>query len=297
MKIFFSYSRDDKENVNRVYQVAESRGYDVFIDHEINRGGDFREEILARLKESDCVITFWSKNAVNSRYVIDEAEYAMGRGILIPVMLDETLPPLGFGDINAANLSEWSGDNKDSELNKLFEAVEWISGKDIDEIGEIRKGLNKILDPIPRKDYREFKHAQSDLNEAVVELLGEVKDIQRKTAESMIEQNRKASTLFRRIAVVGGTFLFILGLYGYYLFYHVTHDVAVLSHALTRSSSILSEVLPRVTSDFRDLTHSARHIDAEFTDYVARRWRLEELDAGEATGDEPAKPAPLGEGK
>ena len=173
--------------MRKVYQLVKSQGYDVFIDHDISSGIDFREKIMTQLKDSDCVVTFWSSSAVKSRYVIDEAEYAMAHGVLIPVLLDETMPPFGFGDINAANLSEWDGDEQYSELDKLFNAIKFISSGNVDSILEIQKGLNKILDPLPRKDYREFKSSQSNLNESVIEILNQVKDIQGKTSEAMLK--------------------------------------------------------------------------------------------------------------
>ena len=52
------------------------------------------------------------------------------------------------------------------------------------------------------------------------------------------------------------------GFYGFYLIYHLTHDVAVFSHSLTRFSALASDVIPRVTGDLRDLSSSIVRIES-----------------------------------
>ena len=52
-------------------------------------------------------------------------------------------------------------------------------------------------------------------------------------------------------------FILLAG-YGFYLIYHLTHDIAVLSHSVTRMATIVSDATPRVTSDMRDMSKDMR---------------------------------------
>ena len=52
-------------------------------------------------------------------------------------------------------------------------------------------------------------------------------------------------------------FILLAG-YGFYLIYHLTHDIAVLSHSVTRMATIVSDATPRVTSDMRDVSQDMR---------------------------------------
>ena len=57
-------------------------------------------------------------------------------------------------------------------------------------------------------------------------------------------------------------FILLAG-YGFYLIYHLTHDIAVLSHSVTRMATIVSDATPRVTSDMRDMSQDMRVMSGE----------------------------------
>ena len=57
-------------------------------------------------------------------------------------------------------------------------------------------------------------------------------------------------------------FILLAG-YGFYLIYHLTHDIAVLSHSVTRMATIVSDATPRVTSDMRDMSKDMRVMSGE----------------------------------
>ncbi len=70
----------------------------------------------------------WSKTSTASQWVREEARLARDRGKLIPVIIDGSAPPFGFGEIQAANLSHWNGDATDSNwAGLLLSAVERAS--------------------------------------------------------------------------------------------------------------------------------------------------------------------------
>ena len=57
-------------------------------------------------------------------------------------------------------------------------------------------------------------------------------------------------------------FILLAG-YGFYLIYHLTHDIAVLSHSVTRMATIVSDATPKVTSDMRDMSQDMRVMSGE----------------------------------
>ena len=57
-------------------------------------------------------------------------------------------------------------------------------------------------------------------------------------------------------------FILLAG-YGFYLIYHLTHDIAVLSHSVTRMATIVSDATPRVPQDMRDMSQDMRVMSGE----------------------------------
>jgi len=56
-------------------------------------------------------------------FVREEAAVATLRGVLMPVMMDSVAAPLGFGEIQAIDLSRWSGSVDDRFFRDLHEAI------------------------------------------------------------------------------------------------------------------------------------------------------------------------------
>ena len=60
--------------------------------------------------------------------MLEEAELARSLDIIVPVLLDDILPPFGFRNLNSENLSVWTGDARAPELDRLMMAVERKAG-------------------------------------------------------------------------------------------------------------------------------------------------------------------------
>ena len=105
--IFISYSKKDKDLVGSIVDAIDFRtGYNIWKDTRIRPGASFTHDIDEALKESICVVVFWSKNSVSSDWVIDEASRAKKAGKLIPVRIDDSEPPPGFGALQTIDLFE-----------------------------------------------------------------------------------------------------------------------------------------------------------------------------------------------
>jgi TIR domain len=67
----------------------------------------WRETIGRELSEARCVIVLWSKTSIDSSWVQEEADDARRRGVLVPVLIDKVIPPIGFRSVQAADFADW----------------------------------------------------------------------------------------------------------------------------------------------------------------------------------------------
>jgi formylglycine-generating enzyme required for sulfatase activity len=122
--IFISYAREDAAAARRLAAELERRGWSVFWDRRIPAGRRFAEVIARELDAAKCVITLWSSAVATSDWVLDEAEAAKKRHILVPALIEEDVtPPLGFGRIHAADLIGWRGDGAHAGFEQLLEDI------------------------------------------------------------------------------------------------------------------------------------------------------------------------------
>lgn len=121
--VFVSYERRDAERARKIVELLRGDGFDVWWDHGIHTGSQWRQDIEQNLAAARVVICLWSKTSVASTFVLDEARRAGERGILCPALLDHVDIPLGFGETQAANLIGWSGSARDPAWRYLVDSV------------------------------------------------------------------------------------------------------------------------------------------------------------------------------
>jgi hypothetical protein len=108
--VFFSYARADKPRVQTLVERCKAEGWTVWWDHALHSGEEFAFAIDENLRSAKCVVVCWSKNSSGSRWVRDEADVAVGRGVAVPVSLDGSQPPIGFGQFHTPDVSRLVGD-------------------------------------------------------------------------------------------------------------------------------------------------------------------------------------------
>jgi hypothetical protein len=118
-KIFISYAREDKGVAVKLANLLEVRGYEVWWDHCLIAGQDYREMIKEQLLAADKVIVLWSSHSIRSAFVIDEARFGNEAGKLIPIVIDVSDPPMGFGHLHTV-LSK----DIQSEIEPIVAALE-----------------------------------------------------------------------------------------------------------------------------------------------------------------------------
>jgi TolB-like protein len=119
--IFVSYASEDRERVKSLVSELESTGWTVWWDRRIGIGSSFDREIERELAAAACVIVVWSRSAVESDWVREEASEARIRKILVPLQIDDCQPPLGFRRSQTADLTGWPATR--GQLDDLLESV------------------------------------------------------------------------------------------------------------------------------------------------------------------------------
>jgi hypothetical protein len=188
-----------------------------------------------------------------------------------------------------AEASKSSAHAKDSAAagNKVEPTKETVEAekKAIDDIitrssssGEKKKKLDEISkqaadDIIRRKPSANERHKAADdikknasaaRKNAQVKILG-----QSYVSDPNIHLERLADTFDQsarrwEMVVYPTLFAFILlAGYGFYLIYHLTHDIAVLSQSVTRMATIISDATPKVTKDMRDMSGNISAMSGE----------------------------------
>lgn len=121
--IFISYKSEDQAVAEKLAQALERQGWSVFWDRDIPPGQTFDSYISQRLDQARCIIVLWSSRSVLSDWVKEEAQVGAHRKILLPALIENIQPPLGFGRIEAAKLWDWDGQAPHEEFNSLLKAI------------------------------------------------------------------------------------------------------------------------------------------------------------------------------
>jgi len=121
--VFLSYSRADRKGALAIVRVLEAAGYGVWWDGLLEGGERFSRTTEAALEGARAVVVLWSKTSAASHWVHDEATRGRESGRLVPLSLDGSLPPLGFGQFQSIDVSHALGKPASEPMRKLLRAV------------------------------------------------------------------------------------------------------------------------------------------------------------------------------
>lgn len=123
--VFISYKAEDRRRIRLLAHALEQEGFLVWWDQHIAAGQEWRDQIASELETAKCVVVAWSKLSAGAegRFVRDEASRALQRGVCVPLTLDDVSPPLGFGEMQAADLVRWRGSRTAPGYLQLVAAI------------------------------------------------------------------------------------------------------------------------------------------------------------------------------
>ena len=127
VRVFLSYSRDDRDRAVKIIGALEGAGFEVWWDGLLTGGETFLQTTEQMLEISDAVVVLWTATSVTSHWVRDEATRGRERNCLVPVSLDGSTPPLGFRQIHYVDFSKWKGQAGGSEIAELVRAIRQVN--------------------------------------------------------------------------------------------------------------------------------------------------------------------------
>jgi len=143
--LFLSYARADQAQIERLGAALEAGGYSLWWDRKIEGGRHFAKDIEQQLKIANAVVVAWSKESIESHWVLDEAGFARDEGKLIPITLDGTLPPFGFRQIQSIDFSNWPED--DSAMHSLERAIAHSQSTEVNPTASAGEDKTQTVQP------------------------------------------------------------------------------------------------------------------------------------------------------
>lgn len=188
--IFISYASENRERVIPIVKALEEQGWSTFWDWKsIPVGKTWREFIDEGLEAARCILVLWStiSTTKGKRWVVEEADYGLEHGKLIPALIDDVRPPIGFGQIQAAKLINWTGDINNAEFKKLVDALESILGPS----PKHTRGPAQATEEERKQKQEEEKKREEEERRKAEEKLRFKEERKRVEAERKAEEERK----------------------------------------------------------------------------------------------------------
>lgn len=93
MKIFVSYTYADKWQVKQIAEILENGGHDLWYDHRIIVGHDWKQAQLKAIMDCDSYLWLLSPESVRSEWCLWEfAEAVKANKPIIPVLIQRNTP-------------------------------------------------------------------------------------------------------------------------------------------------------------------------------------------------------------
>ncbi|VVB91143.1 TIR domain protein [uncultured archaeon] len=167
LKVFFSYSTNDKAIVGTLKNLLESMGFEVFLAHEdLEPCVEWREEIKENLHNCDIFIPLLTDNFKDSEWTDQETGMAVSADkFIIPIQVD--FPPYGFiGKIQSLRKNEYPIETakeivkvirKRSKFGKDMNNLiihAFMNSKSFDQANDRARLLEDIPDLTPEQIYQ-----------------------------------------------------------------------------------------------------------------------------------------------
>lgn len=121
--VMISYARADAAVAEFLATRLASAGFDVWFDRDIPPGETFDRVIDRALRDARKVVVLWSRQSVESRWVVAEAQEAAAMAKLVPARLDDVVVPLEFRRIQTADLIGWRGESKHAGYRSILASL------------------------------------------------------------------------------------------------------------------------------------------------------------------------------
>jgi adenylate cyclase len=128
--VFISHAHSTAQQARAAADALRAAGYSVWLDDDLPAHRAFGKEIQAQLIAAKAALVIWSADAVESDWVLSEANRARQDRKLVQVTLDGVDLPMPFDQIQCADMVGWSGETDSHGWKKVLDSVtQLVRGK------------------------------------------------------------------------------------------------------------------------------------------------------------------------
>lgn len=121
--IFISYKRSQRKRIEQIAEKLQRLGMSVWFDASLEAGSTFHTEINREVRAAKAVIVCWTNDALDSPWVLSEAQIGLDAQALVPVMLERCALPPPFNGVHAYDLSKWRGKDDDPAWLAMIDRI------------------------------------------------------------------------------------------------------------------------------------------------------------------------------
>ena len=126
--VFISYARSTAKQAQRSPRPCAALGYSVWIDDDLPAHRTYSRVIEEQMTAAKAAVVIWSADAVQSEWVLSEANRAREDRKLVQVTTDKTRLPMPFDTIQCADLAGWTGDTEAPGWRKVVASIAELVG-------------------------------------------------------------------------------------------------------------------------------------------------------------------------
>lgn len=148
--IFISYAREDRGRVAILAKLLADEGWSVWWDRDNLPAGQKFQQVIARaIQDASCVLVCWSEAAIDSDWVIDEANEAKKKNKFLPVLLEAVEVPFGFRGYHYIDLTKWDDKASHAAYQRLKSELTKIQPLTKLDVSTQQPAKSKISKPEP----------------------------------------------------------------------------------------------------------------------------------------------------
>lgn len=121
--VVISYNRQDRQAAATLVQILEQTGLLVWWDARLAPGDTYSKVIDTQIRAAHAVVVLWSRQSIDSPWVINEASLAHDLGILVPVCIESCSPRLPFYSLHTLDLGWDAGGRRFRGVTDLVAAL------------------------------------------------------------------------------------------------------------------------------------------------------------------------------
>ncbi|MCA9469771.1 MAG: SUMF1/EgtB/PvdO family nonheme iron enzyme, partial [Nitrospira sp.] len=143
--IYVSAAQVDERRVRPILKGLQAEGWTVWSERNVLAGDHWRKEIEQAIEAAKVHLVVLTADSLASRYVMEEVEFGIARGHVIPVILDRMAIPEILLDRQVVDLRDWTGNRKDGDWLRLIERLRSVLGSTTSKnVGRSPEGMVRI---------------------------------------------------------------------------------------------------------------------------------------------------------